>query len=134
MAKRAAGKPTRSGIDALVDKGFTVKQIAEIYQCSVNTIATIKSRKPQGWREDGEFRNPIKPEEIEAARQVPEGTRIEVDNLRKAKPGDGMSWGVREEGQIVKKYPHIVLLANGMTVDYAEVAMQMREEKEAACL
>lgn len=51
MAKGAAEKPTRSEVDALVDKGLTVKQNAEIYRCSVNTIATIKSRKPQGWRE-----------------------------------------------------------------------------------
>ncbi len=134
MGKTAVEKPTRSAVDSLVEKGLTVKQIAELYQCSVNKIATTKSRKPQGWREDGEFRNPISPYELELAKQVPVGTKIEIHNLRKAKPGDELSWGVWEESQVVKKYPHIVLLANGMTVDYAEVAMQMRERRGAVCL
>lgn len=123
-------KPTQTEVDALAKKGLTVKQIADIYQCSVNKIATLKSRKPQGWREDGISRNPISPDELEQARRVPIGTLITVFNLRKAKPGDEMSWGVLEESRIVRKFPHVVLLENGITVDYADIALRIRSGQE----
>lgn len=125
-------KPTRSAVDALVEKGLTVRQIANLYQCSMYRIAKIKSRKPHGWREDNEFRNPISPYELEMARRMPIGTRITVHNLHKEQPGEGISWGVREESRIVKKYPHIAVLDNGMSVDYAEIAMQMRAVRNTA--
>ena len=125
-------------VDALVDKGLTVKQIAELYGCSVYKISTTKSRKPQGWREDGENRNPISSEELDQARRVSIGTKIWVCNLRKERRGDGPgnepAWGEQEESRIVKKFPHLVLLENGLTADYAEVAMQLRKKGETACL
>lgn len=122
-------KPTRTEIDALVKKGLTINQIADIYQCSVNKIATIKSRKHQGWRDDGVLRNPISQDEIEQARRIPLGTTITVLNMRKIKPGYDMSWGVMEGSKIAKKFPHVVLLENGMTVDYAEIALRIRSRQ-----
>lgn len=122
-------KPTRMEIDDLVKKGLTIKQIADIYQCSVNKIATIKSRKPQGWRDDGVIRNPISQDEIEKARRIPVGTTITVLNMRKIKPGYDMSWGVMEESQIVRKFPHFVILENGITVDYADIVLWIRSRQ-----
>lgn len=122
-------KPTRTEIDALVKKGLTIKQIAYMYQCSVNKIAKIKSRKPQGWRDDGVFRNPISQDEINQARRIPVGTMITVLNMRKIKSGDDMSWGVMEESQIVRKFPHFVILDNGMTVDYTDIALWIRNRQ-----
>lgn len=128
-------KPTRNSVDALAEKGLTVKQIAKLYGCSVNKIATMKSRKMQGWREDGVLRNPIWPDEIGRARRVPVGTKIRVCNHRKERKGNRPenvpAWGALEESRIVRKFPHVVLLENGMSVDYAEIAMQMREKQQA---
>ena len=122
-------KPTRSGIDALIAKGMTVKQVAEVYQCSENTVARMKSRKPQGWRADKEYRNPIREGELLEAKKVPVGTPIMAFNQWKKNKRDDFSWGVWEESRIAMKFGHIALLENGMSVDYAEIAMQMREKR-----
>ena len=71
---------TQSSVDALYAKGLSIKQIAGLYGCSKSRIATLKSRKPQGWRADGEYRNPIREGELSEARQVPIGTPVRVMN------------------------------------------------------
>lgn len=124
-------KPTRTGIDALIAKGMTVKQVAEVYQCSEFKIARLKGRKPQGWRADKEYRNPIREGEIAEAKKVSIGTPIMVFNQWKKNKRDDFSWGVWEESRVAMKFGHIALLENGMSVDYAEIAMQMREKRLA---
>lgn len=132
--ERIKGKPTRGSVDALIDKGLTVEQIAEAYGCSKSRIATLKSRKPQGWRADGEYRNPIRERELSEARQVPIGTLIRVLNPWKKNSREDFSWGIEEYAKVAHKYPHIVVLDNGVSVDYAEIAMQMRERSGEQCM
>lgn len=132
--ERIKGKPTRGSVDALIDKGLTVGQIAEIYGCSKSHIAMLKSRKPQGWRADGEYRNPIRERELSEAGKVPIGTLIRVLNPWKKNNREDFSWGIWEYARVAHKYPHIVVLDNGMSVDYAEIAMQMRERSEEQCM
>lgn len=134
MKDTVAKKPTRGSVDALIDKGLTVGQIAEIYGCSKSHIAMLKSRKPQGWRADGEYRNPIRERELSEAGKVPIGTLIRVLNPWKKNSREDFSWGIYEYARVVKKYPHIAILDNGMSVDYAEIAMQMRERSEEQCM
>lgn len=125
---------TQSSVDALYAKGLSIKQIAGLYGCSKSRIATLKSRKPQGWRADGEYRNPIREGELSEARQVPIGTLIRVLNPRKKNSREDFSWGIWEHARVAHKYPHIAVLDNGMSVDYAEIAMQMRERSGKQCM
>lgn len=126
-------KLTQSSVDALYAKGLSIKQIAELYGCSKSRIATLKSKNSHGiWCGDRVTMNPVKPIEIKAAKQVKAGHLIQVLNLHKMREGGGINWGVLEWARVVKKYPHIVVLDNGMSVDYAEIAMQMRAAREEA--
>lgn len=132
--ERIKGKPTRGSVDALIDKGLTVEQIAEVYGCSKNRIATLKSRKPQGWRADNEYRNPIRERELSEAKKVPIGTPVRVMNPWKKNSQEDFPWGIEEYARVAHKYPHIAVLDNGMSVDYAEIAMQMRERSGEQCM
>ena len=125
---------TQSSVDALYAKGLSIKQIAGLYGCSKSRIATLKSRKPQGWRADGEYRNPIREGELSEARQVPIGTPVRVMNPWKKNSREDFSWGIWEHARVAHKYPHIAVLDNGMSVDYAEIAMQMRERSGKLCM
>ncbi|MCI8950053.1 MAG: hypothetical protein HFG49_08430 [Lachnospiraceae bacterium] len=125
--KVAMKKPTRNQIDILVEKGMTIKQIALLYQCSESYIARTKSRKGVNWVQEANYKNPIRPEEIRQAKQVPVGEMVRICNHWKRNADDALSYGVWEEHRIVRKLPHIVILDNGMSVDYVEIAMQMRE-------
>ncbi len=86
------------------------------------------------WRADGEYRNPIREGELSEARQVPIGTPVRVMNPWKKNSREDFSWGIWEHARVAHKYPHIAVLDNGMSVDYAEIAMQMRERSGKQCM
>ena len=60
------------------------------------------------------------------AKRIKVGDPVMVMNRYKMRPGDEMSLGVVEQHKVAGKFPHIVLLDNGMSVDSAEIAMQAR--------
>ena len=121
-------KVTRNAVDRLVAEGHTIKQIAALYHCSEWKVAKAKSKEGQFWRESSEGRHPIWPEEIrEAKKNCKIGDLIYVFNPWKSGKTEGGEWfGVIEQSRIKAKFPHIVLLENGRSVDYAEIAMQRR--------
>lgn len=126
-------KPTQGSVDALYAKGLSIKQIADLYGCSRSYIAAVKGKHSHGiWYGDRVTMDPVKPIEIKAARQVKAGHMVKVLNLHKMREGEGIQWGVYEWAGVVRKYPYIAVLDNGMSVDYAEIALQMRAAREEA--
>ena len=118
--------PTKNMIDDMHDAGMNIAQIADHFQCSTATIARKKSRiRHRGSRSD-EYLEPITAEEIERAKRIKIGDTVTVVNRYGIRPGDEMAWGATERHKVAKKFRHIVLLDNGASVDYAEVAMQAR--------
>ena len=118
--------PTKNMIDDMHDAGMTIAQIADHFQCSTATIARKKSRIRRGVSRSDEYLEPITAEELERAKRIKIGDPVMVMNRYKMRPGDEMSLGVVEQHKVAGMFPHIVLLDNGMSVDYAEIAMQAR--------
>ena len=122
-------KLTKNTVDSMLKQGYTTKQLAEMFGCSVNKINQTKSRS-------GEIRseivlsqnNPIRKRELNQIRKNCRiGDKVRVYNPRRCTRNTNREWfGIMETVRIVAKFPYIVLLENGMTVDYAEIAMQRR--------
>lgn len=72
--------------------------------------------------------NPIRKKELNQIRKNCRiGDKVRVYNPRRCTRNTNGDWfGIMETVRIVAKFPYIVLLENGMTVDYAEIAMQRR--------
>lgn len=122
-------KLTKNTVDSMLKQGYTTKQLAEMFGCSVNKINQTKSRS-------GEIRseivlsgnNPIRKRELnQIKKNCRIGDKVRVYNPRRCTRNTNGEWfGIMETVRIVAKFPYIVLLENGMTVDYAEIAMQRR--------
>lgn len=122
-------KLTKNTVDSMLKQGYTTKQLAEMFGCSVNKINQTKSRS-------GEIRseivlsgnNPIRKRELnQIKKNCRIGDKVRAYNPRRCTRNTNGEWfGIMETVRIVAKFPYIVLLENGMTVDYAEIAMQRR--------
>lgn len=122
-------KLTKNTVDSMLRQGYTAEQLAKMFGCSVSKINQTKSRS-------GEIRseivfsgnNPIRKRELNQIRKNCRiGDKVRVYNPRRCTRNTNGDWfGAMETVRIVAKFPYIVLLENGMTVDYAEIAMQRR--------
>lgn len=122
-------KLTRNTVDSMLNQGYTAKQLAEIFGCSENKIYRTKSRSTP-IRDELLIlhNNPIRKKELHQIRKNCRiGDKVKVYNPRRCTRNTNGDWfGVTETARIVAKFPYIVLLENGMTVDYVEIAMQRR--------
>lgn len=123
-------KPTREQIEALQKKGLTLKQIGGIYGYTSNQISNFKQRgKDRSKPPDVIWKIPVSKEEWERARmECRVGDSVRVFNHWRADLSAERWSGKVEISKIKQKFPYIVLLENGRTVDYAEIARQRREE------
>lgn len=117
--------PTKNMIDDMFDRGMTLAQIAAHFGCDKSHISKMRSKISRGVEKDYS-QDAITAEEIERAKRIEIGDTVTVANRFKMRSGDEMAWGVTERHKVVGKFRHIVLLDNGASVDYAEVAMQAR--------
>lgn len=117
--------PTKNMIDDMLDGGMTLAQIADYFGCDKSRISKMRSKISRGVEKDYS-QDAITAEEIERAKKIRIGDTVTVVNRFKMRSGDEMAWGVTEKHKVVRKFRHIVLLDNGASVDYAEVAMQAR--------
>ena len=117
--------PTENMIDDMFDGGMTLAQIADYFGCDKSRISKMRSKISRGVEKDYS-QDAITAEEIERAKRIEIGDTVTVANRFKMRSGDEMAWGVTERHKVVGKFRHIVLLDNGASVDYAEVAMQAR--------
>lgn len=126
----AIKKPTKEQVDAMLESGLSIRQIAKTYGWSTSTIHRIQQKKDVQKKQQTDWKVPItKEERIEARKKCRIGDRITVYNYwkwNKYKSGYGR-W---ETSRIKKKFRYIVLLENGRAVDYAEVAWQRRKIHE----
>lgn len=125
-------KPTKDQVDAMLKDGFSIRQIAKTYGWSTSSIHRIHDAKDrvEMQREQQSYgKMPItKEERTEARRKCRIGDKLMVFNHWKSKKKE-IGYGVWEISRIKKKFRYIVLLENGRTIDYAEVARQRRGEK-----
>ena len=117
--------PTKNMIDDMFDGGMTLAQIADYFGCDKSRISKMRSKISRGVEKDYS-QDAITAEEIERAKRIEIGDTVTVANRFKMRSGDEMAWGVTERHKVVGKFRNIVLLDNGASVDYAEVAMQAR--------
>lgn len=122
-------EPTQKMVDAMRDSGMTNAQIADHFGCSKAYIAKMRKKVNRGVETKDLTQDAITAEELERARRIKIGDAVTIVNRFRMKPGDEMSWGVVEQHKVMEKFPYVVLLDNGMSVDYAEVAMQMRRNE-----
>lgn len=123
-------KPTRNAVDSLLEQRYTIKEVAAIFGCSEYDITKIKSRS-SAIKNDiyyDQLKSPITPHELrEVKKSCRIGDKVRVLNpCRCVRRPNGDWFGTIETARIIRKFPHIVLLDNGLTVDYAEIAMQKR--------
>lgn len=126
-------KPTKAQVDALLAEGFSTRQIAQAYGWSASSIIRIhhaKDRLELQKEQRTDWKMPITEEErMEARRKCRIGDKLMVFNHWKSKKKE-IGYGVWEISRIKHKFRYIVLLENGRTVDYAEVARQRRGERD----
>lgn len=122
-------KPTKDQVDAMLKAGFSIRQIAKAYGWSISSIHRIHNandRLEMQKEQRADWKMPItKEERIEARKKCRIGDELMVFNHWKSKKKE-IGYGVWETSRIKKKFRYIVVLENGRTVDYAEVARQRR--------
>ena len=127
-------KPTKAQVDAMLKDGFSIGQIAKTYGWSTSSIRRIHQSKDRLERQREQrtsWKMPItKEERMEAKKTCQIGDKLLVFNHWKSKNKEKeISYGVWEISRIKRKFRYLVLLENGRTVDYAEIARQRREEE-----